>query len=348
MTDIKRCTGCGAVLQTQSPTKTGYVSDLEKPYCQRCFRIRNYGDYSSFKSGEVSSDSVLEALQGIEGTILLVVDITDIESGLFTGIQRHLRNRDFLIAITKRDLLPMTVSDQKILQVLSRRLKEEPITLLGACLLGDQSKFGIDTLRTMIRKLPKQRALITVGYANVGKSTLLNALISNPQALTIAPYPHTTLEIHQLEWEGHTIFDTPGIRIEKSLLDLVPFEAFTDTVISKPIRPVTFQLDSPQCFVIPNVGSMTLYPSDKASVTLYFSSKLKIHRTKAENRETYVLKNKPYADPTLIKMMQVAQLDPKMDVVFKQIGWFCLQGEFAKIEVHTPMKDQIHLRKAMI
>lgn len=347
MTEMKRCTGCGALLQNTHEKRPGYVDDLSKPVCRRCYRIKHYGDFDSFKEGSVSTENVLEALRKIDGVILLVLDITDIESGLFTGIRRHLQNRQFIIALTKRDLLPKTVSEQKILQVLARRLKEEPVDLLGAVLLGNQGKTGIGNLKALLKTLPKGTPILTAGYANVGKSTLLNALIEETQPLTIAPYPHTTLEIHRLDWEGYPIYDTPGIRIEHSLLDLVPFDDYPDTVIRKPLRPLTYQLRDPQTFILPRIGMITLIPDGAASVTLYFSDKFKIHRTKADNRDAYIERHKPFG-ASVLKVLPVRPSAEKSDVVFRQVGWFCLQGNFSRIEVHTPMIDQITLRKAMI
>ena len=38
----------------------------------------------------------------------------------------------------------------------------------------------------------------------------------------------------------------------------------------------------------------------------------------------------------------------KFDVVFKQLGWFCLNGEFELVEVKTSLIDQVITRKALI
>ena len=109
-----KCVGCGVELQINHPEELGYTNSLDSTYCKRCYRIKHYGDHASLKKHSVSSDKVFEAVNQIEGTILLVIDVTDIDSGLFTGIQRHLTNRDFIIVLTKWDLLPKTVSKQKV------------------------------------------------------------------------------------------------------------------------------------------------------------------------------------------------------------------------------------------
>ena len=44
---IKKCIGCGSVLQDSHPDEIGYVTDLEKELCERCFKIRHYNHYQT-------------------------------------------------------------------------------------------------------------------------------------------------------------------------------------------------------------------------------------------------------------------------------------------------------------
>ena len=47
---IKKCVGCGAVMQSDNKDLEGYVPSekLEtSTICERCFRIKNYGDYKN-------------------------------------------------------------------------------------------------------------------------------------------------------------------------------------------------------------------------------------------------------------------------------------------------------------
>ena len=46
----KRCLGCGALFQSSNLNLKGYVKEenIDKvSICQRCFRIKNYGEYKS-------------------------------------------------------------------------------------------------------------------------------------------------------------------------------------------------------------------------------------------------------------------------------------------------------------
>ncbi len=341
-----KCVGCGIELQTIEPNSVGFTNSLDSIYCKRCYRIKHYGDHTSLKKNSVSSDKVFEEVNRIEGVILLVIDVTDIDSGLFTGIQRHLANRDFIIVLTKWDLLPKTVSKQKVESYLLSKLRDMPINVIGVGMSSNKGNVGVSNLIQQIKRLRIKR-LIAVGYANMGKSTLINALIGKQDHLTISPYPHTTLEINQIEWENGTIYDTPGIKIENSFFDTLEFEDFEKYSIQSSFKPKTYQLDSAQTFIIDKIGLVHIVPKQNASVTLYFSTQIPIHRTKYSNSEVY-LERHPECMPPSIKSKRVVDRYEKFDLVFKQLGWFCLNGEFEMIEVKTSMIDQVITRKALI
>ena len=42
---IKKCIGCGIVLQTSTNTVEGYTENISNDVCERCFRLKNYGEY---------------------------------------------------------------------------------------------------------------------------------------------------------------------------------------------------------------------------------------------------------------------------------------------------------------
>ena len=43
----KVCQGCGILLQDENVLQEGYTTNLENDICQRCFRMKNYGEYQS-------------------------------------------------------------------------------------------------------------------------------------------------------------------------------------------------------------------------------------------------------------------------------------------------------------
>ena len=41
----KKCIGCGIELQTEDIKSEGYVDNIDKDVCERCFKLKNYGQY---------------------------------------------------------------------------------------------------------------------------------------------------------------------------------------------------------------------------------------------------------------------------------------------------------------
>ena len=61
---IKKCVGCGAILQDNNPLIEGYTTVLTNDLCKRCFRMKNYGEYEFVTKDNLEYVS-LELLQEI-------------------------------------------------------------------------------------------------------------------------------------------------------------------------------------------------------------------------------------------------------------------------------------------
>lgn len=56
----KYCKGCGVLLQNEDENALGYVPTLDTSYCQRCYRIRHYGDVTINMQQGIESNATLE------------------------------------------------------------------------------------------------------------------------------------------------------------------------------------------------------------------------------------------------------------------------------------------------
>ena len=59
----KKCLGCGVVLQSENILLEGYTTNLENDLCQRCLRMKNYGEYQIITK---SNDEYLEIIEDIK------------------------------------------------------------------------------------------------------------------------------------------------------------------------------------------------------------------------------------------------------------------------------------------
>ena len=110
----KYCAGCGVLLQDENAYKEGYTTDIENDICQRCFRMKNYGEYQvSTKNNE----EFIEILKGINETkdlVLYIVDILNLEKDLHF-IRQFIQNKIILV-LNKKDVLPKSVKSEKIIE----------------------------------------------------------------------------------------------------------------------------------------------------------------------------------------------------------------------------------------
>ena len=55
-----KCTGCGVVLQDKDENNIGYTKDINHKLCLRCFKIKNYNEYTSILKNNDEYLSILK------------------------------------------------------------------------------------------------------------------------------------------------------------------------------------------------------------------------------------------------------------------------------------------------
>ena len=67
---------------------------------------------------------------------LWVVDLFAFEANLISRLNQKLLGKDIVMVLTKRDVLPTTLTDEKIINFVKHRLHEENIVCSGICACG--------------------------------------------------------------------------------------------------------------------------------------------------------------------------------------------------------------------
>src|SRR6056297_689658 len=237
-----KCHGCGVELQSTDQNKIGYIPEnalLERsePICQRCYRIKHYSDNIA---PEVVHYSLLD-LKNISAECdmtFIVVDLLDIAGTWSQEIKAAVKNEIFII-LNKFDLIPKHISAKQIVDWFAEEYavdakKIQPISSIN--------NFGIKTLTEKIKQT--QKCCFT-GATNVGKSTLLNKIISKEglSESTASPFSGTTLgRVKRTLKSGTVIIDTPGIEVQQRMMQFIkPKERHlifkTDRLTRKTYKP---------------------------------------------------------------------------------------------------------------
>lgn len=294
----KRCSGCGVLLQDQNLLQEGYTTSLENDVCQRCFRMKNYGEYQVVTK---SNDEYLKILKSVGETKDLVLYITDLLN-LEENIEeiRNIIPNKMILVLNKKDVLPKSVKEEKLINY----LKEKNIKFEEVIVVSVNKNINIDYLLKRIKYYQTSKNVYVVGHTNAGKSSLINKLISNysdnTQELTMSPLPSTTLNLVKIDINDYlTLIDTPGLVDNGSILNRVDASMVKKISPKKEIKPRTYQLRKNQSIIIEDLIRIDYVEGEKNSFTLFVSNDLKVKRLlnlfnndelKDKNKLTYEVK----------------------------------------------------------
>lgn len=299
MSDVlKRCKGCGVILQDQNLLQEGYTTNLENDICQRCFRMKNYGEYQVVTK---SNDEYLNILKGVGETkdlVLYIADLLNLEEDIETI--RELIPNKMILVLNKKDVLPKSVKEEKLIKY----LENKGINFEEVFVISVNKNLNIDYLLKRIKYYQTSKNVYVVGHTNAGKSSLINKLISNyssnNQELTMSPLPSTTLNLVKIDINDHlTLIDTPGLVDNGSILNRVDASMVKKISPRKEIKPRTYQLRKNQSIIIEDLIRIDYVEGEKNSFTLFVSNDLKVKRLlnlfnndelKDKNKFTYEMK----------------------------------------------------------
>ncbi len=349
---MANCKGCGIQLQYNHPKLPGYTPKKGSDYCQRCFRLMHYDDLTiSMKTG-IDPDSVLQRIDAMDCLVLWVVDLFDFEASMIPGLSRKLSGKDIIMVATKRDILPETLSPEKIARFVFGRLKELGISIRNLIITSSYETMGMEEVKEAVDMYGHNRPVVVMGRANAGKSTLLNKLMQKSE-LTSSRYPGTTLDFNPLDIDGIQYIDTPGIEISGSMLMDIREEDLKTIVPYKTIKPLVYQVRGDQSFTIGGLARVDVIGCDHASAVFYVCDRLSIHRGKVENADEFWKKHygkllvpTPLHDDFVTS--SIRKTEDKMDVVIEGLGWVCVSGKMSSIRVYAPKAVNVTFRKAML
>ena len=299
MNNEKRCEGCGVALQDQNVLQEGYTTNLENNLCQRCFRMKNYGEYQVVTK---SNDEYIEILKEVGKTkdlVIYVTDLLNIEKNI-NQIRAIIPNKMILV-LNKMDVLPKSVKEEKLKMYL---MNDDDNSFEEIIVISTEKNYNIDYLLKRIKFYQTSRNVYVVGHTNAGKSSLINKLIKNysdkTQELTMSPLPSTTLNMVNIEINDYlTLIDTPGLVDVGSILNHVSAEMVKKISAKKEIKPRTYQLRKNQSIIIEDLVRIDYVEGERNSFTLFISNDLKVRRLlnlfnnselKDKNKITYNMK----------------------------------------------------------
>lgn len=277
MSSDKKCLGCGVLLQDENVLQEGYTTSLENDICQRCFRLKNYGEYQVVTKSNEEYLNILKSVAETKDLVLYITDLLNLDKNL-EEIRNLIPNKMILV-LNKKDALPKSVKEEKLVAYLeSMNIHFEEVIVISAF-----KNYNIDHLLRRVKYHQTSKNVYVVGHTNAGKSSLINKLIQNysdkTQELTMSPLPSTTLNTVNIEINDYlTLIDTPGLVESGSILNYVDEKMVKKISPRKEIKPKTYQLRKNQSIIIEDLVRIDYVEGEKNSFTLFVSNDLNVKR----------------------------------------------------------------------
>lgn len=327
----KKCIGCGASLQNEDAKKVGYIEDIHKDICNRCFRIRHYADYQKVDKDNLDYISILEEIAKTGDLVIFVADLF-LWSKQIKKIISLLKN-PILFVLTKRDVLPYRVADETLEAI----VETLSVPVIDTIVISSTKSYHFDALYEKINQYKTSDRVYVVGCTNAGKSTMINTLMyhyaETPTSLTTSIMPSTTIDCLEIPMHEHlTLIDTPGILITNSFMNEVSGKELKIIMPKKEIKPITYQIKGKQYIRIDAYAQIEVLQD--TNITLYFSNTLCIERFYKPFQKQYPYKRE-------IKAFR------GQDIVIEGLGFIkCSKNTFVTISL--PYDIDVYVRESLI
>lgn len=321
---MTKCIGCGATLQNKDKTKEGYVDDLKKDLCERCFRIRHYNDYKFIDKDNKYYLDIIKQIEKTKDLVILVTDFLNIESLNELKIKNPV-----LLVLAKRDLIPRHLDENKLLNNIKTNLN-----IVDKTIVCSKNNYNLDLLYEKINKYKKSKKVYVIGYTNAGKSTLINKMIQNYSGskpeITTSILPSTTLDLIDVNINDDlTIIDTPGLLDEGSIILNTDENMLKKILPKKEIKPSVIQVKVDQTIIIDDLVRLDVEKG--TNLIFYISNDLKLNRF-----------YKPTEKLTNLKYHNL-NIKENQDIVIKGLG-FIKSTNNTKIKLYINENVKISVR----
>ncbi|MEG1495566.1 MAG: GTPase [Bacilli bacterium] len=335
MTKVKTCIGCGVELQDANMLLEGYVTSVENDLCQRCFRMKNYGEYQIITKSNEDYINILKSVGKTKDLVLFIVDLCNLDKDI-NYIREYISNNTILV-LNKRDVLPKSVKDEKILEY----IRELTDSYLDIVIISCKNNYQLDLLYSKIEKYKNSKKVYVVGHTNVGKSSLINQMMKNysddTRELTISPLPSTTLNKVEIKLNKDlTLIDTPGLVDRGNLVNYIDNDTLKRVNSKVEMKPSTFAIKKGQCLIIDDLARIDYVAGEKNSFTVYMSNNVVVKKMNALKQDR-------------LKDLAKTSYDMKYrdDLVINGLGWVKVVDK-CQIDLYIDKNVEVFTRDSII
>ena len=358
---IKRCSHCGAVLQSTDKNKKGYISiDFESYplesilYCDTC--IEHMRINADNVSQNVSKDVlyILRDAIATDALIVYVIDLFLFNGSLKKELIHKIKRNDVLVIGSKRDLLPEKADDEQIKQFIKDAFVEAGVEPVDIVLVSASKNYQTDLLKETIAKCRKKHDVYMIGSTLSGKSTLIDKILMNYENKTRKQihseiYPNTNSKVMHIPLDNSSsLYELPGLELDDTVIGLVEKNLWKYIIPKKEIKPRKFRLSEGESIVVGGLGAISMQEGKTTDTTAWFAETVEIKKMSSKSTELFFKTNlvrkelRPVSEViTSFKNFDLYEIvmpeDNEMhDIGVKGLGWFSFKGLGQRIRCLLP------------
>lgn len=372
---LQRCYHCGALLQTEDPTKEGYISpDIIKKYpeglllCNNCYKTERFNNNPSEATFDEDYTTILKEIHSKKALVVYVVDLFSFEGSFINKIIELLDGVDVLVVANKRDLLPPDVNDDKLKEYVAHRLRVAKFKVIDTVITStNNGGYNLEEMFELITKYSDGRDVYFVGASTSGKSALISEFLkqylnNTSKMIVTYTFDNTHLRGMRIPITNKTyIYETPGTSIDNSLLSKVERSAFNAIVPKKAVVAKKINLTKDTCLLFGSVACIELLSKEKTQAYVYVSDKVevKVHKSIVGDNSKYIANifQKGTLKPSSEKLKSIKDFDVYefqitedggRDIGILGLGWINFKGNKQSFRVYVPKGVYVYTTRSKI
>lgn len=374
ISQIRKCYNCGAVLQSDDPTKKGYVNKevLENSsqnfiFCNECFELERFQP----KTNEpLVSEDLLKIVQDAkdkEALLVYVINLFSFEASFSSKINKIINGMNILVVANKFDLMPKGTNEDETREYVAHRFRASGVhvekdNIVLANAFDDETASNIIT---QIYELKNGKDVYIIGSKLAGKTTLIDSFLRvyknfSQGNIVSQEYPGTSQRVLQLPMSTRTMmYSIPSIPHNNSILYNLDAPTTKKVYINEPVSYRDIALREDEVLYLGGMSFVELVKGKRAVLRCYFADtvQLKKHSNKKCEEKFVQAISKKAIKPYYSKIKTVKDLDVfeikvteanYRDIGIQGFGWFNFLAKDQTFRIYVPKGVSIYTSRPKI
>ena len=359
---VLRCYHCGAILQCENEEEKGYIipeslhraTPIQIIYCDKCFETMKAFNNSELEQ-KVDKEvlKILDDAYATDAYIIWVVDLFSFNGQLNSEIANKIKKLNVTVVGTKRDLFPVNMKDDSLVEYLVERFNEYGIKPKSVRLYGASSKMDSKELISAMNEARKGHDVYMIGNSTSGKTSIINKAMkgfenkTTRQIKTIT-YPGTSVNVLEIPLSRSSFFyELPGISQTTSAQGRLEKDVVRQITPRKAVKVTTRTMGAGDALMVGSLAAFEVIKGKVASYRFYAAEGVETRKVQSKKLDDYINENniRRFARPVserLVSFLDYDMFEYAMendnkwhDIAIEGLGWlsFIAQGQMIRVRL---------------